>query len=185
MKGKKPAARTPGQRLIDMAGRKCGRLTVIDRAPDRGDHCAWWRCKCACGAECVRDGGNLRRPGDHCCTECQREISAEIGRAVGPITGPNNRGRLATLIDLTGQRFSRLLVIGRADPRPGDDSAYWRCKCDCGSETIVRGKHLRAGRAVSCGCARRDPLVRKLAAAKVGKKARKARAKAGAAARWS
>jgi hypothetical protein len=55
------------------------------------------------------------------------------------------------MIDLTGQRFVRLIVVERARSRRGP---YWRCACDCGNETIVRSDHLRVGDVRSCGCLR-------------------------------
>ena len=53
------------------------------------------------------------------------------------------------LIDLTGQRFGRLVVIGL---ERRDNGAIWRCRCDCGKEHVVRGTSLRAGSTESCGC---------------------------------
>ena len=53
--------------------------------------------------------------------------------------------------DLTGQRFGRWLVLGRA----GSDAtkqAVWRCKCNCGATRLVRAYPLRSGRSQSCGC---------------------------------
>ena len=35
---------------------------------------------------------------------------------------------------------------------------YWKCKCDCGQETIVQGTCLRSGNTKSCGCAKYDGL---------------------------
>lgn len=58
----------------------------------------------------------------------------------------------STLIDLTGQRFGRYLVTARGQSRPGEKRAYWLCRCDCGSEVVVRGKNLRNGTSRSCGC---------------------------------
>lgn len=57
--------------------------------------------------------------------------------------------------DLTGQRFGRLVVLGRTDDHinPGGSHVImYRCKCDCGNETIVRGGYLRIGKTRSCGC---------------------------------
>lgn len=59
---------------------------------------------------------------------------------------------MSKLINLTGQRFGSLLVVGRADSKRG--ATYWHCKCDCGDETDVRGNHLRSGKIKSCGCGR-------------------------------
>lgn len=57
--------------------------------------------------------------------------------------------------DLTGQRFGRLTVISRAEDyvRPSSHrSVRWLCRCDCGTEKVVRGTHLKSGAIVSCGC---------------------------------
>lgn len=54
-------------------------------------------------------------------------------------------------IDLSGQRFGRLVVLARdgSSPRGG---AKWRCRCDCGTGRTVLGTSLRSARTVSCGC---------------------------------
>ena len=54
------------------------------------------------------------------------------------------------LIDLTAQRFGRLLVLGRATKL--GNQALWHCQCDCGNQTVSRGQQLRSGRSASCGC---------------------------------
>ena len=33
---------------------------------------------------------------------------------------------------------------------------FWKCKCDCGNETIVDTRNLTTGHTQSCGCARRE-----------------------------
>jgi len=56
-------------------------------------------------------------------------------------------------IDLTGQRFERLVVTGRAPNKSEKDSnARWHCKCDCGRMCIAYGQDLRRGKFKSCGC---------------------------------
>jgi hypothetical protein len=55
------------------------------------------------------------------------------------------------LIDLVGKRFGRLLVEARVG-REG--TPHWRCRCDCGKESIVAGGNLRNGHTTSCGCLR-------------------------------
>ncbi len=68
---------------------------------------------------------------------------------------------MSAFIDLTAQRFNRLLVIDRATPkrsrRPKGHGGIkirvkWHCVCDCGSEPIVDGDRLRSGKTKSCGC---------------------------------
>ena len=61
-------------------------------------------------------------------------------------------------IDLTGQRFGRLLVISECG-RTKDRSVAWLCRCDCGGEVIVRSVCLRRGNTRSCGCLSREQTV--------------------------
>ena len=55
------------------------------------------------------------------------------------------------LIDLTGRRFERLLVL-RRDTESTKKEPYWICKCDCGTIKSIAGTSLREGRTKSCGC---------------------------------
>lgn len=64
-----------------------------------------------------------------------------------------------SLKDMTGKRFGRLLVVERADDRIlpcGQRKIMWKCRCDCGEETIVMASSLRRGRTASCGCVARE-----------------------------
>ena len=66
---------------------------------------------------------------------------------------------MGKLIDLTGKRFGRLVVIERDGSyySPAYHSrALWRCRCDCGVECIVAGQSLRQGNTRSCGCLRSE-----------------------------
>lgn len=55
------------------------------------------------------------------------------------------------LIDLTGQTFGKLTVVGRAESQKAE--ARWHCTCICGGSTTTTGSNLRRGRTTSCGCA--------------------------------
>lgn len=58
-------------------------------------------------------------------------------------------------IDLTNQIFGRLTVLEQAEniiTPNGRSHVAWKCRCDCGNITIVRGECLRKGNTVSCGC---------------------------------
>lgn len=54
-------------------------------------------------------------------------------------------------IDLTGQRFGKLLVK-KMVRIPHKQNIHWECLCDCGEQTIVAGNALRSNRSTSCGC---------------------------------
>lgn len=56
------------------------------------------------------------------------------------------------IINLSGQTFGRLTVIEQAGSTGGHK--LWRCKCECGNETLVRSAALRCGHIKGCGCFR-------------------------------
>ena len=58
---------------------------------------------------------------------------------------------MGKLVDLTGQRFGRLEVLGFAGKAKNGHSR-WLCKCDCGNEATVSYEALRRGDTKSCGC---------------------------------
>jgi len=52
----------------------------------------------------------------------------------------------AKFIDITGQKFGKLLVISRSN-------SLWNCICDCGNKiSVASGSSLRKGHTRSCGC---------------------------------
>lgn len=62
---------------------------------------------------------------------------------------------MAELVDFTGHRFHRLVIIARAPTRKtsgGHYKAVWFFRCDCGS--VGRLDACRVGRQKSCGCIR-------------------------------
>ena len=59
-------------------------------------------------------------------------------------------------LDLSGQRFGRLIVIGRDESRSG--KVFWRCECDCGKIITVQANNLRSGNTTSCGCLRAENM---------------------------
>lgn len=58
---------------------------------------------------------------------------------------------MSTFNDLTGKTFGRWKVLSRA-PNSKNRDTRWFCKCECGTEKIVRASHMTKGRTVSCGC---------------------------------
>lgn len=58
-------------------------------------------------------------------------------------------------IDLSGHRYGRLLVLGRAEDYvspTGHRKTQWHCLCDCGIKRVVQGNSMRSGATTSCGC---------------------------------
>jgi len=56
-------------------------------------------------------------------------------------------------LDLTGQTFGKLVVIGYAYTK--NNVRFWRCKCKCGTIVEKRQGNLRSGDTQSCGCYRK------------------------------
>lgn len=67
-------------------------------------------------------------------------------------------GGWQTAKDESGNRYGKLTVIERVagTSKSRKACAHWRCRCDCGAETISRGQDLRGGQASQCrGCRNR------------------------------
>ena len=73
------------------------------------------------------------------------------------LLGPPRQGRA---VDLTGQRFGKLVVEVRWGSTK-DGTATWFCKCDCGKAKVVSRRSLKQGNVVSCGCVMRRYRKRK------------------------
>ena len=69
-------------KLVDLAGMKFGRWTVIGRAT-KATHKPYWNCVCECGATKAVSGGNLRTgKSTSCgCLKVERSVAASKARA--------------------------------------------------------------------------------------------------------
>lgn len=65
---------------------------------------------------------------------------------------------MGALVDRTGQRYGRLVVLRRDDqaaPASYGRRVKWICRCDCGTEASKTGHELACGDTTSCGCIQR------------------------------
>ena len=145
--------RIPKDPRVDLSGRRFGHLTVLFEAEPHYEKCGkkirCWACLCDCGNETVIFQSNL--------------VSQHGTRSCGCALKYGGRPVKFT-VNLTGNRYGRLVVIAPADPagRPGGSHRYrWLCRCDCGNETIVAGDNLTSGHTQSCGCLKKDKLKKK------------------------
>lgn len=114
----------------DLTGRVFGRLTVLGYSHTENNK-TYWKCRCECGAEKIVARHNLVGGRTRSCGCLRRDK------------------RPYRLVDLTGQVFGKLTVIefvGR-----DKNATFWRCRCECGKETIVRREALQLGATTSCG----------------------------------
>jgi hypothetical protein len=65
------------------------------------------------------------------------------------------------IINMAGKRFGRWRVVALHPELYRERLAMWCCRCDCGTERIVRGDSLRGGRSTSCGCYQRETFVKR------------------------
>lgn len=108
-------------------------LTGLFRIEHPGKNTYWlWQCKC--GNLVIRELSNVK---------ANRTI-VSCGCFV------KQKQRKEQLKDISGQKFSRLT----AQEYVGDGK--WKCLCDCGNITCVRGGMLRRGQAKSCGCFQKE-----------------------------
>lgn len=59
------------------------------------------------------------------------------------------------VIDLTNQRFGRLVVISEAS-KINKKRRRWLCRCDCGNTSVAHQCDLRSGKHLSCGCYQKE-----------------------------
>lgn len=124
------------RRVDDLTGLRFGRLSVLSRAKSLNGH-PRWNCVCDCGSACIVRGQGLQSGDSRSCGCLKSDVTSERSAA-----------------NLVGQRFGRLTALARADHRSG--RPRWLCACDCGGSRITLASSLKAGHAISCGCAKRD-----------------------------
>ena len=56
-------------------------------------------------------------------------------------------------LDLTGQRFGKLVAVKSIGSKNGQ--RMWECECDCGKKIVAKASSLSAGNTNSCGCSRK------------------------------
>lgn len=137
-KDKRTSIRAKRQ-VDDLTGKKFGYWTVIEQdlsdstTSKRG---ARWVCRCDCGS-----------------------IRSVLGYALrfGRSTSCGCKNGPSKVIDLTGRRFGKLVVLRKDNIERNDHKgARWICKCDCGNEISVLAGRLKSGQTKSCGCLKQD-----------------------------
>lgn len=55
-------------------------------------------------------------------------------------------------LNITGERYNKLVVIGMYGRLPSGRTIRWLCQCDCGGQNLVTRSKLKSGEVTSCGC---------------------------------
>lgn len=112
-------------KIKDITGQRFGRLVATHRITDDKWGNVRWTCQCDCGRKHITLGVRLRQGKVSSCG-CSR------------------------IIDITNQRFGRLVAIRKVKIK--SRRIRWHCQCDCGHKHIATGVDLRNGHIASCGC---------------------------------
>lgn len=116
----------------DFIGDTFGELKILD-VIKKGER-SYCICKCSCGVIKEVCFSNLRRGNTKTCGDRKKH----------PIHPP--------YLDLTGQKFGRLIALEKTEQRTTDRRVKWKCQCDCGNIVYVRSSYLTSGHTQSCGC---------------------------------
>lgn len=114
-------------KLDQEIGKRYGRLVVIEKTDKRYHSTTIYKCRCDCGNIVELTINKLHSGHTKSCGCLKRRT-----------------------VDLTGQKFGRLTVIGFAYTK--NKKNYWECKCDCGNTCFVPTTYLTTGVTISCGC---------------------------------
>lgn len=132
-------------RIRDLKGQKFSMLTVLELDKNERktkSRSAKWICQCDCGKIVSVFGQSLISGLQKSCGCFNRSSASKFN-----------------YVDLTGKKFGRLTVIERM-PKTltsgGHQVIKYRCKCECGAESIVDAGSLRDGTTTSCGCWNRE-----------------------------
>jgi hypothetical protein len=117
-------------RKLDLEEKKFNYLTVIKRVENTSGGQTRWLTRCKCGKQTIVIGSELISSKTKSCGCLRKEkLKSEIGN-----------------------RYGKLTVIGYGKKTTTKKVRYWEVKCDCGTISKVRGRHLKNGSIRSCGC---------------------------------
>lgn len=128
-------------RITDLTGKRFGRLIAKEYLSGYPKRSAYWRCECECGNQnFIVRAESLKSGRTRSCGCLLREKVYERGQMIE-----------------SGDKYGRLTVIERVyKPR---SLPLYRCRCDCGTETIVLKSSLLGGYSKSCGCYKREVSI--------------------------
>ena len=126
--------------MKNLTGQAFGRLTAVQPTQERQRGEVVWECRCDCGNITFVRSSYLRSGRSKSCGCWHSEYAASLGSR--------------TMVDLTGQRFGRLVAVRPTERRVGS-SVVWECKCDCGNTAFANQYALKSGNKLSCGCLRK------------------------------
>ena len=135
--------------IKDVVGQRFGKLVALDGYYRQG-RVSYQKVKCDCGTiKYVRKGSLIHGDVQSCGCLVQEKLEERLSKI---------------RLDLTGQRFGRLLVLengGHKIRSNGESVIIWKCLCECGNVTFVPTGALRSGGTQSCGCGQLKNKIQK------------------------
>lgn len=121
-------------------GSHVGRWTLLRETRKNGRR--YYECRCDCG--------NIKEI-------YYRSLTTGVSQSCGCLRSEKQK---SNVMDLTGQRFGKLVVLCRDDENKHGGNHYWICECDCGNRKSIRGSSLVCENGTrSCGCDQRKVAV--------------------------
>lgn len=140
-------AETQRAKVIDMTGKRYGRLLVLYYDKNSPPGLTHWICKCDCGntISALRDSlisGKVKS-----CGCLRKELTSQLG----------SNQELHPYKDESNNKYGKLTVIRKYNPdideeKPEYGGIWWLCECECGKRCFVKGASLRSKNTISCGC---------------------------------
>lgn len=123
----------------DLTGKRFGKLVAIAPTDQRKySGGVVWRCLCDC---------------DNVVYVSTHQLLSGYRKSCGCLSHP-------PLKDFIGKRFGQLTVTGYEGKRAG--MHRWKCRCDCGKDTVVGQTLLQSGKTKSCGCLQQNVILENL-----------------------
>lgn len=127
----------------NLINQRFGRLTVIEKTPERKHKNVVWKCLCDCGKEHYAYTNLLTSGGCQSCGCLQKEkVSKNFTKSHS---------------DLIGQKFGKLTIINKSKTLKSSNGSYlFECLCDCGKTVYQPLSALTSYHTISCGCSNKS-----------------------------
>ena len=130
--------------LIDLTGKRFGKLIVLKKADKKIQNRPAWVCQCDCGNTKIIAGDCLRKGDTKSCGCLSSELASKRKKIDMPI----------------GSKWGKWIIL-EEDPQKKNGYYYYICKCECGNIKSVSGHSLRSGESTSCGKCLRKTIIGK------------------------
>jgi hypothetical protein len=130
------------QKAEDFTGQQLDRLSVLSKHLSSKCNAIQWNCKCSCGNIVVKSSAYLRRKKDKSCGCHLKDKTLKRQQS------------------FIGKQFGSWLILEFVSSKNYKEK--FKCRCECGTESIILLSSLQSGVSKSCGCLRKKDLIKKV-----------------------